>query len=59
MTYLHLPISNTAPMALVHGHVNEWHNIKTKKPQSKHMIASKQTSMQNRDFGSTRTQKRN
>ena len=21
-----LPFSNTAPMALMHGHVNEWHN---------------------------------
>ena len=32
MTYLHLPFSNTAPMTLIHGHVNEWRGIKTKKP---------------------------
>ena len=27
---LYLPLSNTVPMALMNGHVNEWHGIKTK-----------------------------
>ena len=45
MTYLYLPCSNSAPMALMQGHVNEWHIIKTKKPYSKHMIENKQTNM--------------
>jgi len=31
MTYLYLPCSNSASMALMHGHMNEWHDIKTKK----------------------------
>ena len=26
---LYLPLSNTAPMALMNAHVNEWHGIKT------------------------------
>ena len=26
-----LPSLTTAPMALMHGHVNEWHSIETKK----------------------------
>ena len=41
MTYLYLPCSNSGPMTSMHGHVNEWHGIKTKKqkgkPQSKHV----------------------
>ena len=32
MNNLFLPFSNITPMALMHGHVNEWHDIKTKKP---------------------------
>ena len=30
MTYLYLPPHISAPMALMNGHVNEWHGIKTK-----------------------------
>ena len=26
----YLPLSNTAPMALMNRHVNEWHGIKAK-----------------------------
>ena len=29
---LYLPFSNTAHMALMHGHMNEWHGKKRNKP---------------------------
>ena len=35
MTYLYLPCSNSSPMALMYGHVNEWHGIKIKKQEDK------------------------
>ena len=35
MTYHYLPCSNSAPMASMHGHVNEWHGIKFGKQENK------------------------
>ena len=34
-TYHHSSCSNSAPMTLMCGHVNEWHGIKTKKQKDK------------------------